>query len=98
MKPITVSLLAAAALIAGCSKPQDKAPAAPQPVVAPASAEVPNAHADGNGIAWQYAANDAAVDAAFAQASDPRRLRLPDFPQARELFGQFSDRRHVFER
>ena len=66
MKPITVSLLAAA-LIAGCSKPQDAAPvvaAAPAPTASVAAAAI---HADA-GIAWKYAANDAEVDAAFAQA------------------------------
>lgn len=70
MKSITVSLLAAAALIAGCSKPQDAAPmAAPAatPAVAPASAAASDAHAEG-GIAWKYATSDADVDAAFAQA------------------------------
>ena len=68
MKPITVSLLTAAALIAGCSKPQDAAPASPPPVAAQASAAASDPHAGSGGIAWQYAANDAAVDAAFVQA------------------------------
>jgi thioredoxin-related protein len=67
MKPITVSLLTAAALIAGCSKPQDAAPTA-APVAVQASVAASTPHAGSNGIAWQYAANDAAVDAAFAQA------------------------------
>jgi len=67
MKPITVSLFTAAALIAGCSKPQDAAPAA-TPVAVQASAAASASHAGSSGIAWQYAANDAAVDAAFAQA------------------------------
>jgi len=67
MKPITVSLLTAAALIAGCSKPQDAAPAA-TPVAVQASAAASTPHAGNSGIAWQYAANDTAVDAAFAQA------------------------------
>ena len=82
MKPIPV-LLVAAALIAGCSKPQDAtsaaAAAAPGPAaVAPASKAAPavttattaptaDAHAAA-GIAWKYASSDADVDAAFAQA------------------------------
>ena len=67
MKPITVSLLAAA-LIAGCSKPQDAAPvvvASPTPIASAAAAAA--IHADA-GIAWKQAANDGDVDAAFAQA------------------------------
>ena len=66
MKSITVSLLTAAALIAGCSKTQDATPVE-KPVALAASAAASSAHA-GNAIAWQYAANDAEVDAAFAQA------------------------------
>lgn len=66
MKSITVSLLTAAALIAGCSKMQDAAPVE-KPVALAASAAASSAHA-ANAIAWQYAANDAEVDAAFAQA------------------------------
>jgi len=66
MKSITVSLLTAAALIAGCSKTQDAVPVE-KPVAVAASAAASSAHA-ANAIAWQYAANDAEVDAAFAQA------------------------------
>ena len=70
MKPITVSLLTAAALIAvGCSKPQETAAPVTPPVAVQASAAAASgAHAAASGIAWQYAANDAEVDAAFAQA------------------------------
>ncbi len=67
MKPLTVSLIAAAALIGGCSKTPDPAPApaAPSPVV---KATVPAAHDEAAGIAWRHAASDADVDAAFALA------------------------------
>ena len=66
MKPITVSLLTAAVLIAGCSKQQEATPVAKTAAVqAPAVAATDHAAA---GIAWTYAANDAEVDAAFAQA------------------------------
>jgi len=63
MKPITVSLIVAA-LIAGCSKPQDAAPVAAVPASAASAADT---HAAA-GIAWKYASNDAEVDAAFVQA------------------------------
>ncbi len=73
-----LSLIAAAACVAACSKPADAPP--PAAVVAPAAAPVadatpkpvPTAPADGGhdaaGIAWRNAATDADVDAAFAQA------------------------------
>ena len=64
MKPITVSLIAAA-LIAGCSKTPEPAPHVldtPAPPNATAGQ-----HADA-GIAWRHASNDADVDAAFTQA------------------------------
>ena len=62
MKSIPVLLVTAAALTAGCSKSP-----APTPVAkaAPAASTATPAHA---GIAWQYASNDAEVDAAFARA------------------------------
>ncbi|MEP7299867.1 MAG: thioredoxin family protein [Burkholderiales bacterium] len=64
MKTITVSLITAAVLIAGCSKTAD----APPPVAKAASpVAAPAAHADA-GIAWKQAASDADVDAAFALA------------------------------
>jgi thioredoxin-like negative regulator of GroEL len=66
MKPITVSLIAAA-LIAGCSKPQDAAPVAVAPASTAPAAAAADTHAAA-GIAWKYASNDAEVDAAFAQA------------------------------
>jgi len=70
MKPITVSLLTAAALIAvGCSKPQETAAPLTPPVAVQASAPAASGvHAAASGIAWQYAANDAEVDAAFTRA------------------------------
>jgi thioredoxin-related protein len=63
-----LSLLALAALLAGCSKPAEVAApvasaAAPKSVVAAAATD----HAE-PGIAWKHAANDADVDAAFALA------------------------------
>ena len=64
MKPITVSLIAAA-LIAGCSKTPERAPVAAPAVAASAAAVAAPADA---GIAWRHASNDADVDAAFAQA------------------------------
>ena len=71
MKPITVSFLTAAALIAGCSRPQEAAPVT-QPVALQAAPAAADAHA-ASGIAWQYAADDAQVDAAFAQARAQRK-------------------------
>jgi hypothetical protein len=74
MKSIAVSFVTAAALIAGCSKPQDApppsaaAPAAASPVGASAVASAAADAAPARGIAWQYATNDAEVDAAFARA------------------------------
>jgi thioredoxin-related protein len=65
MKPIPVSLIAAA-LIAGCSKTPDPAPVA-APAVAASAVAVAAAPTDA-GIAWRHASNDADVDAAFAQA------------------------------
>jgi thioredoxin-related protein len=58
----SLSLIAAAALMAACSRPAD----APPPVAA-ASAP-PAAHAETAGIAWKQASSDADVDAAFALA------------------------------
>ena len=65
-------VIALAALLAGCSRPQDtSAPAAPAVPQVPA-AQAPRAvatadHAEA-GIAWRQAANDADVNAAFALA------------------------------
>ncbi len=59
MKPIAVSLIAAA-LIAGCSKTPEPAPVAAPAVVTSAPVDA--------GIAWRHASNDADVDAAFALA------------------------------
>jgi len=67
MKPTTVSLLTAAVLIAGCSKPQEAAPVA-APAAKPVAVQAAASAAHAAGIAWKYAANDAEVDAAFAQA------------------------------
>jgi len=67
MKPTTVSLLTAAVLIAGCSKPQEAAPVA-APSAKPVAVQAAASAAHAAGIAWKYAANDAEVDAAFAQA------------------------------
>ncbi|HJV61412.1 MAG TPA: thioredoxin family protein [Albitalea sp.] len=50
-------------LLAACTKPAPSAPPAP-PVAAAAAASAPRVQ----GIAWTFAANDAQVDAAFAQA------------------------------
>jgi len=55
-------LLALVVVAAGCSRPTD----APPPVAA--SAPVVQAEAARQGIAWQHAANEAEVDAAFARA------------------------------
>ncbi len=69
-----LSTLAAAALLAACSKPADVAPPVAAPVAAPLAsvtapkpAAAPGDHADA-GIAWKNASNDADVDAAFALA------------------------------
>ena len=71
MKPIAsaLSLLALAALFAGCSRPQDTASpvAANLPGAAPSRPTAVTARAEA-GIAWKHATNDAEVDAAFAQA------------------------------
>ncbi|MES2098655.1 MAG: thioredoxin family protein [Pseudomonadota bacterium] len=58
------AVVASAAFLAACSKPAD---VAPPPVAAPVTAAKPTDHAE-TGIAWKYAASDADVDAAFAQA------------------------------
>jgi len=74
---LALTSIAAAALLAACSKPADPAaPAATQAAATPAPAATTSpapapaaAHADdGHGIAWQKASNDAEVDAAFALA------------------------------
>ncbi|HUG25539.1 thioredoxin family protein [Piscinibacter sp.] len=57
---VSLSLIAAATLVAACSKPVESPPAT---AAAPAAA-----HPDVAGIAWKHAASDADVDAAFAQA------------------------------
>ena len=65
MKPTPVfSLVIAAALTAGCSKPQEPAPVA---AVQAHTTTAPAAH-DEEGIAWRQAASDADVDAAFSLA------------------------------
>ena len=66
-----LGLIAAAVLLAACSKAPET-PAAPAVPAKPAAAE-PAAHAktaghDEAGIAWKNATNDAEVDAAFALA------------------------------
>jgi len=58
MKPTTVSLLTAAVLIAGCSKPQEAAPVA-APAAKPVAVQAAASAAHAAGIAWKYAANDA---------------------------------------
>ena len=68
--PSALSLIAAAALLAACSEPQDAAPLAAPPTAATkavAAGEAPADHAVA-GIAWKHAANDTDVDAAFALA------------------------------
>ncbi|CAG1015752.1 hypothetical protein BURC_01043 [Burkholderiaceae bacterium] len=63
-----LSLLAAVTLVAACSKPAD-APPIPATAAAASNAATPaTADAADAGIAWVYAASDAAVDAAFARA------------------------------
>ena len=74
----TLSLIAMAALLAGCSRPQDtSAPAAKVPAVVTrtatttttttAQAVAPPEHVE-SAVAWKHAANDADVNAAFALA------------------------------
>ncbi len=64
MKSHPLLLAVCVGLLAACSKPAEVAPAAlPSSAAAPASAARVAA-----GIAWQYAATDAEVDAAFATA------------------------------
>ena len=69
-----LTALALAALLAACSKPADVAPPAPVATTAattPSAAATPGHATPDNpeaGIAWKHAANDADVDAAFAQA------------------------------
>jgi thioredoxin-related protein len=62
----TLSLVMLAALAAGCSKPQDAAPAA-APRAAAVAVSAPAAPA-AVGIAWKHVSNDADVDAAFVLA------------------------------
>src|SRR5687767_1807977 len=62
-----LSVVAAAILVAACSKPADT-----PPPVAPAAAPAP-APAAVTGIAWKKAASDAEVDAAFAQAKAEKK-------------------------
>ena len=57
---LTIPLLALAALLAACSRPNEGAPATPAAAARPA--------APAAGIAWEKAASEADVDAAFAQA------------------------------
>ncbi|HEX6703934.1 MAG TPA: thioredoxin fold domain-containing protein [Albitalea sp.] len=64
-----LSLVAAAAILAACSKPADTPVA--KVIVPAASAVVADAHPEG--IAWKQAASDADVDAAFAQAKAERK-------------------------
>ena len=64
-----LSLMALAALLAACSKPQDAAPsAAPPPAATKAVAVAAPADHAIAGIAWKHAASDTDVDAAFALA------------------------------
>ena len=74
----TLSLIAMAALLAGCSKPQDtSAPAAEVPAVVTTARTMtttttaqplaPPEHVE-SAVAWKHAANDADVNAAFALA------------------------------
>ena len=68
---LTLTLIACAALNAGCSRSQDApAPAVVKPpaVSAPVNAVVAAADPIDAGIAWRHAANDADVNAAFALA------------------------------
>ena len=68
---LTLTLIAFAALAAGCSRSQDApAPAVVKPpaVSAPVNAVVAAADPIDAGIAWRHAANDADVNAAFALA------------------------------
>jgi thioredoxin-like negative regulator of GroEL len=69
MKTIIVSLIAAAALNAGCSKSQPPAPTT-TPVATTDAAQTAAAPAarPADVIAWRYASNDADVDTAFGQA------------------------------
>ena len=76
MKPTTLAaplgLIAAAALLAACSKsPESPAPATVTPTAAAPAADAGKAKTaahDEAGIAWKNATNDAEVDAAFALA------------------------------
>ena len=68
---LTLTVIACAALVAGCSRSQDApAPAVVKPtgVAAPTGAVVVAAGPVAAGIAWRHAANDADVNAAFALA------------------------------
>lgn len=69
--PSAAVVIAAAALLAACSKTPDPAPAPAAPVATTPAAPATHAKTAANdeaGIAWKYAANDAEVDAAFALA------------------------------
>jgi thioredoxin-related protein len=66
----TLSLLAAAGLLAACSKTADTPPAGP---AAPASAASTASAQHKAGIAWREAASDADVDAAFALAKSENK-------------------------
>lgn len=66
-------IVAVAVLLAACSKPADTpAPSTAAPAAAPAAAATKAAH-ETAGIAWQHAASDADVDAAFALAQAERK-------------------------
>ncbi len=65
-------ILTAAAILAACSKPAEQSASAPPAATPPASAARVSAH-DETGIAWKHAANDAEVDAAFAQAKADKK-------------------------
>jgi thioredoxin-related protein len=63
-----LSLMALAALLAACSKPQDAAPQPTPPPPAATKADAAPADHAVAGIAWKHAASDTDVDAAFALA------------------------------
>lgn len=65
-------ILTAAIILVACSKQEPPAAASPTATVRAASAAHSVAH-DEAGIAWQYAANDAEVDAAFARAKADKK-------------------------